>query len=192
MKYEIAIAIVDEQDLASGHKRKKEGDIISVRPYPRNCGRNAIDAYLILIVESNDNLDTMLKLTVPWYDDGTEWPPSDDDYDWHCINPPEKLGKHRFTIPLNVIKNGWMPDLDLNKVRDKNYIYQPFKSDVQLVQKFDGIGTHKTLETKDVDTYSAYADKNVELVIDMNEQVSFVYDKYKESYKYATVKEYGI
>lgn len=188
-KYEIAIAVTDEQDLPSGHKRKKEGDIVSVRPYPRNCGRKVINQSLVVIVESNATFQEMLNLTAPLYTDGLLERPESEILQGIEVKP---IAKHKYMIPLDIIKNGWLPDLDLSKVRDKGKIYQPFKSDVQLVQKFDGMNGHRILIRSEVDTQSAYAAKNVELVIDINEKVSFAFDKHLGSFKFAKAKEYGI
>jgi hypothetical protein len=51
MKFEMAVAVVDEADLASGHKRKKQGDIVAIRPHPWNWGRKEVDEYLIVIAD---------------------------------------------------------------------------------------------------------------------------------------------
>lgn len=35
-------------------------------------------------------------------------------------------GKRRFNIPLDILKDGWCPDMNLDNIRDKGKIHQPF------------------------------------------------------------------
>ena len=51
MKWEFAIAVKDEADLASGHKRKKGGDCIAYKPYPWAWGKKETNEYLIVVVD---------------------------------------------------------------------------------------------------------------------------------------------
>ena len=147
-KYELLIACVDEPEA----HRKKEGDIVAVRPYPWSWGAKEVDQYFLVIIETDEDLNTMRGIyEMPFYEGGLDCEPPDD------INVnPKKLAKNRFQIPLDIIKNGWMPSLDLVKVRDKKKIYQPLK--------------------------------DADIVIDTKEKVSLIWDKYKESYRYSTLK----
>jgi hypothetical protein len=126
-KWEFAIAVRDEADLDSGHKRKKEGDLVAVKPYPWKWGTKEVDEYLIVVgdglteEEAND-------LCQPHYEGGIfrkDIPPMIPGED-----PPEPIkciGKNRFSIPLSIIKKGWKPDLVETDVRDKKKVYQPLK-----------------------------------------------------------------
>ena len=75
-KFEFAIACRDEADLASGHKRKKEGDIIAVKPYPWQWGAKEVDAHLIVIVD-NLTQEEAHNLCKPQYEDGSLNPVED-------------------------------------------------------------------------------------------------------------------
>ena len=46
-KYELAIAVNDKLTHTVGKFTVDEGDIVSVKPYPRNPGRKIIDHYLV-------------------------------------------------------------------------------------------------------------------------------------------------
>ena len=69
-KWEFAIACRDEADLASGHKRKKEGDIIAVKPYPWQWGNKEVNAYLMVIVDGLTQQEAH-DLCKPQYEDGS-------------------------------------------------------------------------------------------------------------------------
>ncbi len=147
-KYELLMACVDEPEA----HRKKEGDIVAVRPYPFSWGKKEVDQYFVVIIEADEDLNIMRETyEIPLYEGGLDRHPSDD-----IEIMPKILAKNRFQIPLDIIKDGWMPTLDLAKVRDKKKIYQPLK------------------------------DTNI--VMDTREQVSIIYDKYKQSFKYPTLK----
>jgi len=176
-KFELLIAANDEADLATGHKRKKEGDIVAVRPHPWNWGRKEIDNYLVVIIESNmtiRELRTMCEESLlRKKSDGTiitrtafsileqDGGANIDDY--------EKYSKRACKIDLADLK-AEVPDLDLDKVHDRNLKYQPFKSAKQLVHKFSDI------KEADVDTVSSMAGKDHEFSIDMQTK-SLVYNK---------------
>lgn len=194
-KYEIAIAVTDEADLASGHKRKKEGDIIAVCPYPWNWGRKEIDRYLIVIVESTDDLETMQNLTIPATAEG--YTDAEQLLDENGMLSYTPLGKRRYSIPLSVLQQGWLPDLDLVKVRDKNYIYQPFKSATQLTQKFDGENGNYLLDTGSVDTATSTLKSNEEAdstngcLVDLNGPDAIIYDAVSGTFNSQTFKTYS-
>lgn len=187
-KYELLISVIDEPDNKSGHKRKKEGDIVSVRRHPFNWGSKDIADYLIVIVQSDLDFYEMQKLTIEHFKDGFDWLPNVDTVPGPY---PEILEKHRFKMPFDIIKAGWIPDLNISKIQNKSYRYQPFKSAAQLVQKFDGKNHNDYLTKQDVDTVSNVVGEDQEISIDMVEQVSLIWDKYKGSFKYSAVKEYG-
>lgn len=174
-KYELMLACADEPEA----HRKKEGDIISVRPYPCNWGKKVIEQYLIVIIETEEDIETMrATYEMALYKDGSDGELPDS----------IKLAKNRFQIPLSIIKEGWITDLDLHKVRDKNYIYQPFKRASQLTARFDGKEGRHLLNGPDVDCISEVSMANNEFVVDTKEEVSLIWDKYKQSYKYPTRK----
>ena len=118
-KWEFAIAIRDEADLPSGHKRKKEGDIIAVKPYPWSWGKKEVTEYLIVIL---DNLteEEAHALCQPHYEDAVL------QKDVDMETPPKIIGKRRYNIPLDTLKI-YEPLLDKEKVRDPKQNYQPFK-----------------------------------------------------------------
>lgn len=120
-KFEFAIAICDEVE----SHRKKEGDIIAVKPYPWQWGKKELDQYLIVVMEGLTEEEAH-KLCIPHFITGTDCYPPDDS------ERPKNLAKRRFKIPLDTIKDGWLPSMDLEKVRDKTDKYQPLKDEVVI------------------------------------------------------------
>ncbi|MFW9874245.1 MAG: hypothetical protein ACFFG0_14160 [Candidatus Thorarchaeota archaeon] len=120
MKYELLIAVIDEDDLGSGHKRKKQGDIVAIRPYPWSWGRCEIDEYLVIIAEIDNDITSMKKKLHK--------------------HKGKNLEKHRYKIDMTSLKNNYCAELDMAKVENKNYIYQPFKKSSEL------IGTYITMD----------------------------------------------
>lgn len=118
--YEFAIACVDEPEA----HRKKEGDIISVKPYPwGDWGKKALKEYLIVIMDGLVRQEAQ-RLTIPLYNTAIDWFVSDP-------NVIETMGleitaKRRYSIPFDMIRNEWLIDIDLIKTRDKTIKYQPF------------------------------------------------------------------
>lgn len=166
-KYELAICVVDEPETL----RKKEGDILAICAYPWNWGLKEIDQCLIVIVEFITSMsihELRRKFKGFLYTNGLEYgfdfceliyedrgiDPKDypdSEYDWDLRNDkpilkPTIVGKHKFNVPLTGLGS-----IDLTKVRNKNYKYQPFKKASQLVQKFDGKGKNKSLSLAEVD-----------------------------------------
>lgn len=119
-KWEFAVAVRDETDFSSGHKRKKEGDIIAVKSYPWRWGKKEVDAYLIVIV---DNLikQKAHDLCQPYYKDGI----FQEDIDMK--NSVDIVMKRRYSIPLSTIKDGWLPEMVIADVQNVKKIYQPLK-----------------------------------------------------------------
>lgn len=279
--YDLAICVTDEQDLASGHKRKKEGDVIACRLHSETTrlggwGTKELPSHLMVTVDISD--EDVKNLMIPQYDDGSfgetsqgmydlptsetwlqdnlyeesitinefdklfyittelsggqysgsikpdfenanigdilvdgditwkcssivtvfehiqnkvfnvgdavidsKWvylctvggmsgssKPSfvkeyealiiDNEVTWKCIGNTEAVieGKRRYSLPFNILVDGWKPDMDLAKVRDKNQVYQPF------------------------------IDENI--IIDAFEEVSLIKDKKKGTFKYPTKK----
>ena len=188
-KYEFAIACRDELEA----HRKKEGDIVAVRPYPWNWGRKEIDAYLIVIIECNKTIDEMKKLFQQRLyeggliygedfrafgaEDGTGidysvYPPKE--YAWDIKNSkiisfPTKIAKNRFSISLSKFTN-----IDLAKIQDKKKIYQPFKKAAQLVSKFDGLNGNHLLNVQDVDCAGIGIDSETEISIKWKKNDSLI------------------
>jgi len=133
-EYELCIAVADETDLANGHKRKKEGDIITIRPKGFPWGRKEIDSHLIVPFESNKDWDTLKR-----------------EIDLKGANGE----KRKFKVILNDLKTNYYPTLDLVKVRNKKLIYQPFLKASELVAPFNGVDKNYLLEEKDVDCDNA-------------------------------------
>lgn len=115
-KWEFAVAVRDEVE----PHRKKEGDLIAVKPYPWQWGRKEINAYLIVVLDGLTK-DEAHRLCAPLYEDGSLEQPDPE------ISDPKIMAKRRFKIPLETIKNGWLPSLDLERVRNIKDVYQPLK-----------------------------------------------------------------
>ena len=114
-KYELLIAVKDEEDLISGYKRKKAGDVITIVEAPHIWGKKETDQYLVVPIKSLKNLEELrIKL---------------------CARSTEEeqllIGKNKYKIDLDDLKSK-LPELDLNKVADKTKHYQPFKSISQM------------------------------------------------------------
>lgn len=107
MKWEFLIAIRDEDDLPSGHKRKKEGDVIAFKPHPWEWGEKEVRGYFIVIVDGLTR-EEAADLASP-VDDGTM--------------------KRRFAIPFEIIKKGWCPRISMAHVRNSRMRHQPVKDD---------------------------------------------------------------
>jgi len=112
-KYELLIAVADEADLKSGHKRKKEGDIIAVVPSPHNWGRKEIDQYLVVPIELDKTLPELKAMFQPFGElkDGK---------------------KRRYKIDLATLQSK-LAELDLAKVRNKTTIYQPYLKQSEII-----------------------------------------------------------
>ncbi|MCW7076384.1 MAG: hypothetical protein OCU18_03720 [Candidatus Syntrophoarchaeum sp.] len=115
-RWEIAIAACDEPE----SWRKKEGDVIAFRPAPWKWGKKELDQYLIVTVDSMTR-NEMVQLCGPLYEDG------ETDEDVIMDRNLKRKAKRRYRLPLNIIKNGWLPELDTQKVRDRSLVYQPLK-----------------------------------------------------------------
>jgi hypothetical protein len=126
MMWELALAARDEADLPSGHKRKKQGDIIAAKPHPWSWGTIERKEYLIVVVDGLSEQE-VAEMQIPYYQDGKK--PKDfviDEATGFAVIPPT-VGKRRFQIPFDVLKQGWKPDLDVSMVEDFGQEYQPMK-----------------------------------------------------------------
>jgi hypothetical protein len=114
-KWEFAIAVADEPEA----HRKKEGDIIAVKPYPWQWGTKEQDAYMIVIVDglTKDEAHNYCK---PLYPNG------ETDENIIMEQNIKPIAKRRHSIPLDVLKSK-MPELNFSKIRNKTLVYQPMK-----------------------------------------------------------------
>lgn len=148
--FEFQLACVDEVET----HRKNEGDVVNITKHPSlGNGRKTICEYLIVVVdvEAETNLQELRQHFKQAALAGgyNEWEigdlDSEDPDDLLIINSklyenpikyrggymerPEKLGKNRYSIELLALKtNPVMYELELEKVRNKKCIYQPFKT----------------------------------------------------------------
>jgi len=141
MKWELALAVCDEEDLESGHKRKKEGDIITYMPHPHEWGKMETNEFLIVIVEGSEedirelceplNKTGNLKKDIKYKSEirtDKEGAPFVVD----VINDPEDeiiISKRRYAFDFSKFKN-----IELDRVRDKKDHYQPFKEKDEVTE----------------------------------------------------------
>ena len=145
-KWEIAIAVCDEPEA----HRKKEGDIIAFKPAFWDWGKKELDQYLIVTVDEMTQ-DEMVQLCSPMYEGGE----TDEEVIMDkCL---KRLAKRRHRLPLNIIKNGWAPELDAQKVRDKKLVYQPLQKDKIVIDATEKVAI---FQDKFTETYK-YKQKKV-------------------------------
>lgn len=122
----IAISIRDEQDLLSGHKRKKEGDIIAVVPYPHQWGVKERMRFLVTNIDMGEQIDwSRIRhfLTKRWTTD-------------YLVDPRNShlkvvLGKRRFSVRFNDLRtefHAFTSGIDWSRVKDLGDTYQPLES----------------------------------------------------------------
>jgi hypothetical protein len=118
MDVSVAIAVKDEADLASGHRRKKEGDIIAIKPAGWQWGSGEVKNHLILELSFPEakTMDDVIHLMAPYYTDGK----------------PEgeiTVAKRRFKVDINNLKTEVSTktavNVDWKKVSDDKMAYQP-------------------------------------------------------------------
>ena len=178
-KYELIIAVKNE----SPSYRKQEGDLMAVKSYPCNWGRKEIGAGLIIIINSPR---TLAQLEDMIYDMLYEYGATiinHKEYDDLVVKEQDKCKlytKNRYSLSLIEIQKH-ITDLDMSKVRNKTYIYQPFKKASQLVQKFDGRNGNRSLSIGDVDSLSTVAGKEQEFVFDTSIIPVNIFDKLTNS-----------
>lgn len=105
---EIALAIKDNKDLASGHERTQAGDIIVCRKPLLAIGRAEAALFLWLHVEGPDT--DVLDRLIDSIEEGED-----------ALLNVVLFEKRRFCIPL-----ARLPSVDLARVTDPSDIYQPF------------------------------------------------------------------
>jgi len=113
--HHIVIACADEPEA----HRKKEGDILEVRTVEEiakygGWGKVECKHYLMLPAK-NLTGEEARGLKCPLYEDD-----SVGEFD------KVKIGKARYTIPLDILKSGWKTDLIEADIRNKDKDYQPF------------------------------------------------------------------
>ena len=113
MKWDFAIATKDEKDLKSGHKRKKAGDIIAVKPHPWKWGKKEVKEYLIVTMDGLTEQEAHDKCK-PLYKAGTEG----------VRKHPVTLAKRKHHIPLSSLP------IDTAQAADYEKEYQPLKDKV--------------------------------------------------------------
>ena len=152
--YDLLIAVADEPEA----HRKKEGDIIAIRPHGWKWGLKEIDQYLVVVIEADEpDVNFMRGLFERPLLEGDhvegitfrhvfgEDSISAVDMQGNPIFDPIRLGKNKYRISLESLGLG---EDELKKVRDKSVIYQPFLKASHVVSKFE------TMQAKDVDCIS--------------------------------------
>lgn len=118
-KFELLIACRDEADVLVKRGRKKEGDVIAVKPHPWEWGRKETAGFLIVPVLTDMSKKEIAAL---------------------CETGDRE--KRRFQIPLDIL-TGWKPGLDFDRVRDKSDHYQPFKAQNIIVDMTEKVAIVK-------------------------------------------------
>ena len=142
----LAIAIKDETDLLSGHKRKKEGDIIAIKPYPWQWGTNEIKEYLIININLEQKITDYAiasKLVVPHFIDGRRW--------WSEIGTEKIIAKRRYKIlfaDLESLAQSKGIAIDWTRVVNPNDSYQPLDGTIFTISELLTIAWDKVLIRK--------------------------------------------
>lgn len=176
-KYELLISAYNQP----GIDNIREGDVLAIRPYPWNWGLKEIDECLVVIVRSSESIQTLKSHhEMPLYQYGLD-------------KRPEKmyvniLAEHRYQLPFESLRK-WIPDIDLNKIKNMKYIYQPFKEKGQLVKKFDGKNKRKKVNATDIDCTCSIASDSHEFCIPTDETIPIIWDKYKENFVSINLKK---
>jgi len=126
-----AISIKDEDDLPSGHKRKKRGDIIAIKPVGWKWGLIERKRFLIVNVDLGTKVNTIeeaQKLTIPLFSDDTIlWYPGSDD------TQPTVVAYRRYKVPETTLQTEASKvavTVDWDKVMNPLDEYQPIESKV--------------------------------------------------------------
>ncbi len=141
-KVSMAIQVVDKEGA-----RAKQGDIIAIKPAGWQWGTMEYEQYLIIEVDLGNSITTWedaQKLTVPLFEDGSLWYPSDD------LPQPKIIGKRRYNIPFDDLdKKAKEKGITLNfsKITDqkKKTKYQPLEN---TALTFDDLIQDKVLNKK--------------------------------------------
>jgi len=131
-KWEVAIAVCDEPEA----HRKKEGDIIAFKPAPWDWGKKELDQYLIVTIDGMSKHE-VAQLCQPLVENG--------ETDIEVIDKKglKILKKRRYNFPLDILKNGWVSGLSLQKVRNKNLVYQPVKGNKIVIDTTERVSIFK-------------------------------------------------
>ena len=134
--FDFAIAVCDESE----SHRKKEGDIIAVKPSPWQWGKKELDQYLIVTIDglTKEEAD---KLCIPKFETGEDWWPSGE------LSQPNIVAKRRFKISFDILKANFDNSIDLVKVRDKQIKYQPLMDKKIKITK-DSMDSAKLISDK--------------------------------------------
>jgi hypothetical protein len=122
MKISAALAIENKDGI-----RCKTGDIVAVKPAGWKWGTKEIKRYLIVEIDLGDTIKTIedaQKLTVPQFETGELWWPSDD------LLQPKIIKKRRYNmsfLELAAKTQALGTSIDLGKIYDLNIAYQPLE-----------------------------------------------------------------
>ncbi len=115
-RWELLVAIKDIEG------KRKAGDIIDYKKYPHNWGRKEVDQYLVIPIENLSSF-TLARFISPLYDN-SKYPDEMTDEEMHSA---AIVKKRRHCFPLDILKTGWYPSMDLDRVADPTDVYQPLK-----------------------------------------------------------------
>jgi hypothetical protein len=112
MDVSVAIAVKDEKELW----RKKEGDIIAIKPSGWQWGSGEVKNHLILEMSFPEakSMDEVIKLMMPYYPDGKE--------------EGVLIAKRRYKVDINNLKTEVAKttvSVDWKNVTDEKVAYQP-------------------------------------------------------------------
>lgn len=132
-KYEFLLACRNEPDNSAFRKRKKEGDIIAIKSYPWQWGRKETCGFLIVPILTDMTDEDVFVLCEQERDEGKQ----------SKIQIGKQIKeKRKFQIPLDVLI-AWFPELDFDRVRDKDDHYQPFKENDIIVDMTEKVAIVK-------------------------------------------------
>lgn len=183
-KYEFCLSIRDEVDHTPGKVRKKEGDIVTVREWSWMWGSKEVDEYFIVIAETVTDYHTLRRhISHRLYQHLSTsdiWDSEEVDAAIHAETETMAnfvaYAKNRYKIDFTNIAVS-VTDLNMTKLQDPLYIYQPFKSAIQIAAPFDGLNNNEYMEPGDVDSFSTVADTNVEFSFNMDAISAIILDK---------------
>ena len=118
--FEFAIRAYNQEDLACGHKRSKQGDIIACHPAPWNWGKKEQTGYLFVTIDgiTQEIADALCSFH---YSDGI----------LRCSPDPESgasiIAKRRFNVPIEKLETITGVAID-KKELESNKKYQPIKA----------------------------------------------------------------
>jgi len=138
-KFEFAVKAFDSEDLASGHKRSKKGDIIAYKPYPHTWGTMEQNDYIHIIVDGITEEEAR-QMCSPYYEGGVET--------FDIESQPAVVGKRKYAFDFDKLKNGWKPDLDMAKIENPNIKYQPFKDENIVINADDALADFDLIKDK--------------------------------------------